>query len=239
MNSSRFPGKPLKKINGIPMIEIIYNKVNACKFIDKTIVATCDYEIKNHIKKIGGTAIMTSKKHQRASDRCGEALKKYERSNKVIFDIVVMVQGDEPMINQKMIKQSLKPMIRDKKVQVVNLFSKIKSEAEFKNQNCIKVVCDKNMNAIYFSRVPIPTQSKVKHNLQRKQICIIPFRRRFLMKYLKLKPTPIEKVESIDMMRIIEHGFEVKMAQTNFRTHAVDTKSDLVKVEKMMKKTNN
>ena len=136
MNSSRFPGKPLKKINGIPMIEIIYNKVNACKFIDKTIVATCDYEIKNHIKKIGGTAIMTSKKHQRASDRCGEALKKYERSNKVIFDIVVMVQGDEPMINQKMIKQSLKPMIRDKKVQVVNLFSKIKSAEEFNNQNC-------------------------------------------------------------------------------------------------------
>ena len=238
MNSSRFPGKPLKKINGIPMIEIIYNKVNACKFIDKTIVATCDYEIKNHIKKIGGTAIMTSKKHQRASDRCGEALKKYERSNKVIFDIVVMVQGDEPMINQKMIKQSLKPMIRDKKVQVVNLFSKIKSEEEFKNQNCIKVVCDKNMNAIYFSREPIPTQSKVKHNFQRKQICIIPFRRRFLMKYLKLKPTPIEKVESIDMMRIIEHGFEVKMAQTNFETYAVDTKSDLIKVEKMMKKSN-
>ena len=239
MNSSRFPGKPLKKINGIPMIEIIYNKVNACKFIDKIIVATCDHEIKNHIKKIGGTTVMTSKKHERASDRCAEALKKYEKSNKVFFDIIVMVQGDEPMINQKMIKQSLKPMIRDKKVQVVNLFSKIKSEEEFKNQNCIKVVCDKNMNAIYFSRVPIPTQSKVKHNLQRKQICIIPFRRRFLMKYLKLKPTPIEKVESIDMMRIIEHGFEVKMAQTNFRTHAVDTKSDLVKVEKMMKKTNN
>ena len=131
MRSSRFPGKPMKKINGTPMIEIIYNKVNACKFIDKTIVATCDYEIKNHIKKIGGTAIMTSKKHQRASDRCGEALKKYERSNKVIFDIVVMVQGDEPMINQKMIKQSLLPIIRDKKVQVVNLFSKIKSEEEF------------------------------------------------------------------------------------------------------------
>ena len=239
MDSSRFPGKPLKKINGIPMIEIIYNKVNTCKFINKTIVATCDYEIKNYIKKIGGLAIMTSKRHQRASDRCAEALKKYEKSNNVIFDIIVMVQGDEPMINQKMIKQSLQPMFRDKKVQVVNLFSKIKSEEEFKDQNCIKVVCDKKMNAIYFSRAPIPTKSRAKHNLQRKQICIIPFRRRFLMKYLKFKPTPLEKIESIDMMRIIEHGFDVKMVQTNFETHAVDTKSDLIKVEKMMKKASN
>ena len=239
MNSSRFPGKPLKKINGVPMIEIIYRKVKACKFINKTIIATCDYEIKNHIKKIGGIAIMTSKKHKRASDRCAEALKKYEKLNKVTFDIIVMVQGDEPMINQKMIKQSLQPMLHDKKVQVVNLFSKIKSESEFKDKNCIKVVCDKKMNAIYFSRAPIPTKSRVKHNLQRKQICIIPFRRKFLMKYLKFKPTPLEKIESIDMMRIIEHGFDVKMVQTNFETQAVDTRSDLIKVEKMIKRASN
>ena len=143
------------------------------------------------------------------------------------------------MINQKMIKQSLQPMLHDKKVQVVNLFSKIKSESEFKDKNCIKVVCDKKMNAIYFSRAPIPTKSRVKHNLQRKQICIIPFRRKFLMKYLKFKPTPLEKIESIDMMRIIEHGFDVKMVQTNFDTQAVDTRSDLIKVEKMIKRASN
>ena len=163
-----------------PYLSWFFNRISLYVFINKTIIATCDYEIKNHIKKIGGIAIMTSKKHKRASDRCAEALKKYEKLNKVTFDIIVMVQGDEPMINQKMIKQSLQPMLYDKKVQVVNLFSKIKSESEFKDKNCIKVVCDKKMNAIYFSRAPIPTKSRVKHNLQRKQICIIPFRRKFL-----------------------------------------------------------
>ena len=107
MGSSRFPGKPLKKINGKPMIQIVYENVKKNKKLSDVVVATCDKAIYDFIGLIKGKVIMTSKKHKRASDRCAEALKKIEKKNKTKYDIVVMVQGDEPMINHQMINQSL------------------------------------------------------------------------------------------------------------------------------------
>ena len=235
MGSSRFPGKPMKKINGIPMIEIVYRNVANSKFVNDTVVATCDQIIKKHINQIGGQAIMTSRKHERASDRCAEALKHLEKKNNVKYDVVIMVQGDEPMVNSKMLEQAIKPMIKNKAIQVVNLMGKIRSLKEFKDKNCIKVVCDVESNAIYFSREPIPSCSKMKHTKMQKQICVIPFRRNFLIKYLKMKQTQLEKIESVDMMRILENGYKVKMINTNFTTYPVDTLKDLKKVEKILK----
>ena len=235
MGSSRFPGKPMKKINGIPMIEMVYRNVANSKFVNDTVVATCDRIIKKHINQIGGQAIMTSRKHERASDRCAEALKHLEKKNNVKYDVVIMVQGDEPMVNSKMLEQAIKPMIKNKAIQVVNLMGKIRSLKEFKDKNCIKVVCDVESNAIYFSREPIPSCSKMKHTKMQKQICVIPFRRNFLIKYLKMKQTQLEKIESVDMMRILENGYKVKMINTNFTTYPVDTLKDLKKVEKILK----
>jgi len=234
MNSSRFPGKPLAKINGKPMIGHIYNRVIKSKLIKKTAVATCDKSIANYIESLGGIAIMTSNKHERASDRCAEALSIMEQKNNIIYDIVVMIQGDEPLINYKMIDEAIKPMLEDENIQIVNLLGNIKNINEFEDKNCIKVVCDLKMNALYFSREKIPSQFLQKNKFIGKQVCIIPFRRDFLIEYTNLKPTPLEIIESIDMLRVLEHGKKVKMVNTNYKTQAVDTQEDLLEVEKIM-----
>ena len=236
MESSRFPGKPLYKINGVPMIERVFHNVKKNLLLSEVVVATCNKEIFDHISLAGGKAIMTSKKHKRASDRCYEALSKIEKKNKTKYQIIVMVQGDEPMVDPNMINEAVKPMLKDKKIQVVNLMSTINSQQEFQDPNTIKVLTDKNSNAIYFSRSTIPFGKFDKKKKLKKQVCIIPFRRNFLKKYNELKPTNLEKVESIDMLRVIENGNPVKMIDTKYYSHAVDTKKDALKVSKLLKR---
>ncbi|EQA36554.1 3-deoxy-D-manno-octulosonate cytidylyltransferase [Leptospira inadai serovar Lyme str. 10] len=234
MGSSRFPGKPMAKILGKPMIGHVYERVSQSSILSLTAVATCDTEIAEYIRSIGGKAVMTGSHHERASDRCAEALEILEKEKGIRFDIVVMVQGDEPMTHPEMLRESVEPLLENNDISVVNLISKIESVEEFEDRNCIKVVCDLNNNAIYFSREPIPTRSKVDQVPMFKQVCIIPFRRDFLIEYTKLEPTPLEIIESVDMMRILEHGLKVKMAPTKYKTSAVDTPEDLKRVEKLM-----
>jgi 3-deoxy-manno-octulosonate cytidylyltransferase (CMP-KDO synthetase) len=145
-----------------------------------------------------------------------------------------MVQGDEPMTTPDMISQAIEPMLNDPSINVVNLIGDIKNKEEFNDRNCIKVVCDLNSNAMFFSREPIPTLANSNNIPMKKQVCIIPFTRDFLKQYSSLEPTPIEIIESIDMMRVLEHGFKVKMVPTTFITSPVDTLEDLKKVEKLM-----
>jgi 3-deoxy-manno-octulosonate cytidylyltransferase (CMP-KDO synthetase) len=161
-----------------------------------------------------------------------------EQVNNTRYDIVVMVQGDEPMTHPDMIAEAVQPLLDDSDVQVVNLLGQIKDIAEFEDRNCIKVVCDLNLNAMYFSREPIPTRCKVNEISMGKQVCIIPFRRDYLLEYTRLAPTPLEVVESVDMMRILEHGMKVRMAPTKHNTQAVDTLDDLKKVECLMRDLN-
>ncbi|TGM31750.1 3-deoxy-manno-octulosonate cytidylyltransferase [Leptospira biflexa] len=236
MGSSRFPGKPMAQINGKPMIGHVYEAVRKSPLLMDVVVATCDEAIYNYITSISGKAIYTSDKHERASDRCAEALLKLEAERSVKYDIVVMVQGDEPMTHPDMIAESITPFFDDESVQVTNLMSVINSVEEFKDRNCIKVVCDLNLNAIFFSREPIPTQFKEENVPMFKQVCVIPFRRDFLIKYTELKPTPLEIAESVDMLRVLENGYKVRMAMTKFQTYAVDTPEDLTRVEKLMSK---
>ena len=234
MGSSRFPDKPMAKILDKPMIGHVYERVAKSEVLSKTVVATCDQEIADYIESIGGEAVMASDKHERASDRCTEALGYLEEKDGIRYDIVVMVQGDEPMTHPDMIGEAVQPMLVDETIRVVNLLGEIKNEQEFEDRNCIKVVCDLDLNALYFSREPIPTRCKEDNIPMGKQVCIIPFRRDFLLEYTDLSPTPLEIAESVDMMRVLEHGMKVKMARTKHQTQAVDTQSDLVRVEGLM-----
>jgi 3-deoxy-manno-octulosonate cytidylyltransferase (CMP-KDO synthetase) len=235
MGSSRFPGKPMAEILGMPMIGHVYNNVSKANAVTMTAVATCDEVIYEYIESIGGIAVMTKNTYERASDRCAEALTKIEKSTGIVFDIVVMVQGDEPMTHPDMLDEAIKPMLADSSIMVTNLLGRIDSLEEFHDRNCIKVVCDLQSNAIYFSREPIPTQGKSPNITMSKQVCIIPFRRDYLMKYTSLAPTPLEISESVDMMRILEHGDQIKMVPTKHQSYAVDVPDDLIRVEKLMR----
>lgn len=234
MGSSRFPGKPMAKILGQPMIGHVYQRVAKSPLLDLAAVATCDSEIFDYVESIGGKAVMTASSHERASDRCAEALLKLEQEQNVRYDIVVMVQGDEPMTHPDMITEAVKPMLTDPTIQVTNLLGEIRTTEEFEDRNCIKVVCDLKGHALYFSREPIPTRSKISQIPMGKQVCIIPFRRDFLLQYTQLSPAPLEIAESVDMMRVLEHGYQVHMVPTNYDSQAVDTPQDLVKVETLM-----
>jgi 3-deoxy-manno-octulosonate cytidylyltransferase (CMP-KDO synthetase) len=234
MGSSRFPGKPMAPILGKPMIGHVYERVAKSTLLTMTAVATCDQEIFDYIESIGGVAVMTADTYERASDRCAEALLKLEKANNTRYDIVVMVQGDEPMTHPDMIAEAVRPMLDNPSIQVTNLLGQIKDVAEFEDRNCIKVVCDLKGNAMYFSREPIPTRCKVDSIPMGKQVCIIPFRRDYLLEYTRLAPTPLEIAESVDMMRILEHGMKVHMVPTKHNSQAVDTLEDLKKVEQLM-----
>tara|TARA_B100001093_G_scaffold420282_1_gene412130 strand:+ start:5639 stop:6379 length:741 start_codon:yes stop_codon:yes gene_type:complete len=236
MGSSRFPGKPMAEINNKPMIGHVFERVKKCELITKTIVATCDNVIFDYIDSIDGQAVMTSKNHERASDRAAEALKIIEQHDQVEYDIIVMVQGDEPMTDPDMITEAVTPMINDRSIKVVNLVADIKSQEEFEDRNCIKVVLDKEDNAMCFSREPIPTQRFNIDVPMKKQVCVIPFTREFLFNYQSMEPTTLEIIESVDMMRVLENGYKVKMVPTKFNTSAVDTERDLAKVRLLMTK---
>lgn len=237
MGSSRFPGKPMKDILGMPMIGHVYKRVKMSKTLSEVYVATCDSEIYNYIESIGGKAIMTSDCHERCSDRCAEAMLKIENETGSKCDIMVMVQGDEPLTFPQMIDEAVSPMIADKSILITNLVADIDTLEAFENPNEVKVVMDKNNNALYFSREPIPSRKKgVLEVPMKKQVCVIPFTRDFLLEYNQMEPTPLEIIESVDMMRILENGKKVKMIPTNYVTKAVDIKEDLELVCEMMKK---
>lgn len=234
MGSSRFPGKPMANLADVPMIGHVYRRVSLNPELALTAVATCDPEIAEYIESIGGRAVMTGSHHERASDRCAEALEILEKTEGVTYDIVVMVQGDEPLVRPEMISQAIEPMRLDPSIMVTNLLGRIRDAAEFEDRNCIKVVCDLKGDALYFSREPIPTRAKTEKIPMGKQICVIPFRRQFLFDYTRLQPTPLEVAESVDMMRVLEHGLKVRMVPTEFDTQAVDTEADRQRVERLI-----
>lgn len=236
MGSSRFPGKPMAEIHKIPMIGHVFFRTRRCSLLSETYVATCDKEIYDYIEKVGGKAIMTADTHERCTDRTAEAMLKIEKNTGSKADIVIMVQGDEPMVTPKMIEQAINPMLSNPNIQVVNLMARMQTVEEFEDPNEVKVVVGLVGCALYFSREPIPSRKKGYSEVPMlKQVCIMPFRRDYLLRFNAMPETPLERIESVDMMRIIEHGGKVYMVMTDIYTMSVDTQEDLEKVIQLMK----
>lgn len=236
MAATRFPGKPMAKVLGIPMIGHVYRRCQMSSDMDLVYVATCDSEIASYVSSIGGKSVMTKDTHERCTDRTAEAMLKIEEETGKKIDIVVMVQGDEPMVVPHMLAQSANLVACDERVGCACLMATIGSQDEFEDPNCVKVVVDTSGYALYFSREPVPSRKKFKGEVTAyKQVPIISFHRDYLLRFNAFTPTPLEKIESVDVMRILEHGDKLKMAVTDHQTHSIDTSQDLVAVESLMR----
>ena len=234
--SSRLPNKPMADILGMPMIGHVYFRSKMSEIFDEVYVATCDEEIYNYISERGGESVMTADTHERASDRTAEALLKIEKELGIKVDIVVMIQGDEPMITPEMINAAVQPLLEDSSLNITNLMEAMQTQEEHEDPAEVKVVVDKKCNALYFSREPIPSRKKGASSIPMlKQVCIIPFRRDFLLQYNSMEQTPLEIIESVDMNRLLENGIPIRMVMRSEETFSVDTIADLNKVNSRMK----
>lgn len=234
LDSTRFPNKPLKEILGMPMIGHCFHRAKMASNIDEVYVATCDQEIADYIDSIGGEAIMTSSNHKRASTRSAEALEIIEKEIREKIEIIVMVQGDEPMISPEIISQTL-PNFSEKTVNIVNIISRIQSAESFTDKNNVKVVFDANFDALYFSREPIPSAwNGLDHIPKYMQTGIIAFRRNALLEFNKMPESELEIIESIDMNRVLEHGGKIRIVPTDELTIGVDVPEELEQVEKIL-----
>lgn len=230
LGSYRFPTKPFVDICGKSMIEHVYKRAALCKSIDAVYVATPNDEIKKHVEDFGGNVIMTSDDVRRASDRVAQAALKINKS-----DIVINIQGDEPLITPEMIDSALMPILNDPSISCVSLAKRVDFN-EASDIHEVKVVFDNEMNALYFSREPIPSKfmgdKKIDYYIG---VCIFPFTYESLMNFTKLESTPLEIIESIDMMRLIENGKKVRIVITENETYSIDVPSDVSKVIDVMK----
>ena len=235
MASTRLPNKPMELIEGMPMIGHCYFRSRMSSLLDDVYVATCDQIIYDYIISVGGKAVMTSNIHERATERSAEALTNIERETNQYFDVVVMIQGDEPLIDPEMINQSVIPLLSGEN-QVSNLMSRLNSLEEARNTNYVKVVSSLNGNALFMSRELLPSPSKYSKPIDYyRQLGLIAFTRNAILKFITLPTTSLEIIESIDMNRFLEHEFPIKMIITNYPADSVDTIEDLNNVIFKMK----
>ena len=223
MGSTRFPGKPFASIRGVPMLEHVYRRSQACAILSEVVIATCDDVIVRAAAAFGARAVMTSTNHERASDRVAEVAAQDDA------DIVVMIQGDEPLILPEMIEAAVAPMLGDTSIRCVNLAGRILSEYELADRNTIKLVASLDGRALYFSREAIPSAGGRPFSTVdwRKQVCVIPFRRDALSAFASLPRGRLEELESIDMLRFLENGVDVHVVPIEQETHAVDVPADI------------
>ncbi len=235
MAASRFPGKPLAKMLGMPMIGHCYHRSRLAPGLDAVYVATCDEPIAEYIGSIGGTAVMTATTHKRATTRTAEALAIIEHETGEHVDVVVMVQGDEPLIAPEIIGATLEHF-SDPTVDIVNVMSRLRTLEAFIDKNNVKVVVNLNKDALYFSREPIPSPWKGWEHLPRyMQTGIIAFRRDVLLSFNAMEETPLEQYESVDMNRVLETGGRIRMVLTESVTIGVDTREELAEAEKLIR----
>ncbi len=230
MASTRFPGKPLAPILGVPMIEHVRRRVALSDFLDEVIVATCDEEIREAVEEAGGRVIMTSRTNERSVDRVAEAAATLEAN------VVINVQGDEPLVLPRMMKEVTRPLLEDSSLPSANLVVRIVDTEEFEDPNAPKTVVNQFGDILYISREPIPSKEKATANdyLKLKQLGIIAFRSDFLQTFIRLKPSPLEQVESVDMMRAVEHGYRIRAVETMGCMIGVDVPGDIKRVEEVL-----
>jgi len=233
--SQRLPAKPLAEIQGKPMIQHVYERARETKLLTDVIVATDDARIEAAVKQFGGKAAMTPADIQSGSDRIAFVARTIDA------DIVVNVQGDEPLIDPKLIDETVQVLIDDEKAVVSTAVKRITSLDDLLTPNIVKVVLDKNNYALYFTRslVPFVRESSevtdwLKHAVFYKHFGLYVYRSAFLQEYSLLKPTPLEMAEKLEQLRILEHGYRIKAAVTSYDSIPVDTAEDLDRVKKKL-----
>lgn len=230
--SSRFPGKVLKEINGKPMIQWVYEQANKSQILDDLFVAVDNSEVFNCVASFGGNAIMTKSDHQSGTDRVAEVLES------INTDIVVNIQGDQPLLDSKMIDEATQPLLEDRSIQMSTLKIKIEQE-DYSNPSVVKVVVDEDDFALYFSRSLIPFSRDKNDEEIYEHVGLYVYRKDFLLAISKMSQTYLEKTEMLEQLRVLEKGFKIKVIETKCNRLSgisVDTLEDLKKVEKIIKK---
>ncbi|MBK7431828.1 MAG: 3-deoxy-manno-octulosonate cytidylyltransferase [Bacteroidetes bacterium] len=230
--STRFPGKPLVDIQGKSMIQRVYEQCIKADKLSSVLIATDDQRIYDHVISFGGKAWMTSHEHQSGTDRCAEIIESGKAGD---WDAVINIQGDEPYIHPEQINL-LCEVMQEKSVAIGTLVKKIDAQSELFNHNNVKVVLNNKLDAIYFSRSPIPFNRNfpedewLKHSTYYKHIGIYGYKTKTLLEISKLAKTNLEVTESLEQLRWIENGYQIKAAVTHLESVSIDTPDDLLKI---------
>ncbi len=230
MESSRFPGKPLAKIGGKSILELLYRELTRAKEIDRVAVATDSAEIIEAVGVFGGEAVRTSKKHRTGSDRAAEA------AAKIGGNIIVNIQADNLGLKAREFDRVITAMKNDRTIKYATFIKKIESEPALDDPNRVKVIADSDDNALWFSRYPLPyLQGKNDNRLKKLDyfyhIGVYFFRRRALEEFSEWKRSPMEKAESLEQLRILEHRQKIRLFRTAGRIYSVDTPEDLARLK--------
>lgn len=226
--STRFPGKPLVDIAGKPMIQHVYERTAQTRTVDRVIVATDDERIRAAVEAFGGEVQMTREDHPSGTDRLAEV------AGQIEADLIVNVQGDEPLIDPVMIEAAVAPLIDDPAIKMGTLMTRISDPMEYSNPNIVKVVADQNGFALYFSRAAIPHGRDLDLNelpeSTFKHIGLYVYRRDFLLQYPTLPETPLEQLEKLEQLRALEHGHRIRIVETDRQSIGVDVPDDVARV---------
>lgn len=228
-DSTRLPGKPLANIAGKPMIQHVYERAKLARRPDEVLVATDHQLVYNAVTAFGGQAMMTSPNHPTGTDRLAEV------AACLAADVIINVQGDEPLIAPAIIDELAEAFYQDKELVMATLATPL-SENEKQTPGAVKVVTDLAGYALYFSRSLIPYPRSPAELTHYKHIGIYAYRRDFLLKYAALAPSPLEKAESLEQLRALEHGYRIKVLKTTFQSVGVDTPEDLERVNAIFAK---
>jgi 3-deoxy-manno-octulosonate cytidylyltransferase (CMP-KDO synthetase) len=234
--STRFPGKPLADLAGKPMIQWVCEGAQRCPLIDRVLVATDDRRIAEAVTAFGGAAVMTRADHPTGTDRLAEV------AVGLPSELIVNVQGDEPLIDPAMIEAAVKPLLDDPTIPMGTLKTPLTSLEEYRNPNVVKVVTDRKGFALYFSRAPIPYPRDFADELDirwhelatAKHVGLYVYRRDFLLRFPTLAPTPLEEQEKLEQLRALESGYRIYVATTPLGVQGVDTPQDLERVRQLL-----
>ena len=233
-SSKRFPGKPLAKIKGKYLIQRVFEQVKKCKALDKVIIATDDKRIAKAAENFGACAVMTSKSCKSGTDRIAEIARKLKNNS----DIIINIQGDEPLISPSLIDDLARVLVKNPKINMATAAYPLKDVSQIKNSNINKVVFDKNNYALYFSHFSLPyNRDNTKVNYF-KHIGIYAYRRGFILKFASWKQTPLEKAENLEQLRALENGEKIKVVISKNDSFGVDTPKDAREIEKMLRNKN-
>ena len=228
--STRLEGKPLKDICGHTMVEWVYKRALKSK-LDGVVVATDDERIVDEVKSFGGNVILTRKDHINGTSRIAEVCETYTD-----YDVIVNIQGDEPLIEPDMINSIIDSFVEDNTIPMSTLKYKLTDMAEIENPNAVKIVTDKNDFAIYFSRSVIPYPRNLNMDNYYKHVGIYGYKRDFVMEYAKMASTPLELSESLEQLRVLENGYKIKVLETPYKIIGVDTQEELERVREYITK---